>query len=88
MLCGITNKWRQLGTQFGLLHNELETIKMNGSGPDDWLIEVIAKKKARSTHFGWTDIVTALRAIKECALADRICRKYKVSNTQHHPGNT
>ena len=80
--------YKQMATARNPVWTELETIKMNGSGPDDWLIEVIAKKKARSTHFGWTDIATALRAIKECALADRICRKYKVSNTQHHPGNT
>ena len=59
---------------------------MNGSGPYDWLLKVIARKKERSTHFGWTDIVRALRGIKQYALAERICREFKVAYTQPHSG--
>ena len=87
MLCGVANKWRQLGTQFELHRNELEAIRMNYPAPVDGLLEVIAMKKARTSHFWWTDIVEALRAIKENSLADRICRKYNIVQSQFHSGS-
>ena len=87
MLCGVANKWRQLGTQFELQRNELEAIRMNYPAPVDGLLEVIAMKKARTSHFWWTDIVEALRAIKENSLADRICRKYNIVQSQFHSGS-
>ena len=87
MLCGIAFKWRQLGTQFGLEQHELEAIKMNNYYPMDWLLQVIAMKKARTTHFGWIDIVEALRAIQENSLADRICRKYDIVLSKFDSGS-
>ena len=86
MLCGIANKWRQLGTQFGLQRNEPETIKLNHATPMDWLLDVIAMKKAQTTHFWWTDIVEALRAVKENNIADRICREYNIPQSRFHSG--
>ena len=86
MLCGIANKWRQLGTQFGLQRNELEAIKQKNNTPMDWLLEVVATKKARTTGFWWTDIVEALRAIKENSVADRICCKYNIPQSPFHSG--
>ena len=86
MLCGITNKWRRLGTQFGFSNNELQTIKMNASEPMDCLQEVIATKKARSTYFGWTDVVKALNAMEEYKLANRICQEYKIAPSQTQSG--
>lgn len=86
MLCGITDKWRRLGTQFGFSNNELRAIRMNASEPMDCLQEVIATKKARSTDFGWTDVVKALNAMKEYKLADRICQEYKIATSQTQSG--
>jgi hypothetical protein len=55
-------------------------IKMKHSNEAmDCMQEVIAMKKARSTHFGWEDIVRALHAIQCNNLAERICKKYNIS---------
>ena len=78
MLCGIASKWRLIGNQFGLTKNELDSIRMTNLAPMECLLEVIAIKKARTTHFWWTDIVEALFAIKEDNLANRICQKYRI----------
>ena len=78
MLCGIASKWRLIGNQFGLTKNELDGIRMTNIPPKECLLEVIATKKAHTTHFWWTDIVEALFAIKEDNLANRICQKYRI----------
>ena len=85
MLCGVAHKWRQLGNQFGLQSNDLASIKMSHSVPMEWLLDVIATKKARTTNFGWRDIVKALRAIGENSVADRICHKYSIPLSPLHP---
>ena len=88
MLCEIASKWRQLGTQFGLERDELDSIQMKGFTPMDYLLEVIAIKKARSTQFWWDDIVEALCALKENRIAQKVCRKYKIARSYFSGMNT
>ena len=84
MLCVIANKWKQLGTEFDIDNSELEAIKMKHNAPMEWLLEVIATKKARTPGFSWAHIVQALRAIKQNNIADRICREYNIFQPQSH----
>ena len=73
-LTRVSNKWFELGIQFGFLKNDLDGIRQERpyGGVTDWLTDMLDKKMNRSPDFGWSDVIQALVNIGERTVAESI----------------
>ena len=71
-------KWSEMGTEFGLIPNDIDGIKLRNphSPVTVWLTEMLNMKMRRSPGFGWSDVIQALVNIGCEALAQRIQREH------------
>ena len=82
LLCDLV-KWKQLGLQLGLRNPTLDKIEVDKTGVDNQSMEMLAcwlRKQDRVESKGgptWKQLISALRKVKECEIADKIIEELK-----------
>ena len=83
----VSNKWFELGIQFGFLKNDLDGIRQGRpyGGVTQWLTDMLDKKMNRSPDFGWSDVIQAMVNIDERAVAESIQREHFPQGEEQGP---
>ena len=74
----VSDRWYELGIQFGLTTNELDGIKQGKphNSVNEWMVDVFDMTLQRNPEFGWSDVIQALIKIDEALLAESIQREH------------
>ena len=74
----VSDRWYELGIQFGLTRNDLDGIKQGKprNSVIEWMVDMLDMTLQSSLEFGWSDVTQALVNIGAASLADSIQQEH------------